>query len=93
MQKRIPPGWFAAPEQIQENHLTSPIPDVRNRRRDSPCWIFRRLRTSGIGLREALPEPVVWATILPARWGKGAVVPHSPGFPGAKLPLIAKFAP
>ena len=41
------PG-FIAPQQLQENHVASPIPDVRNRWRNSPSWILRRLRTSGI---------------------------------------------
>ena len=49
------PG-FMAPAQFPVNQVASPIPDVRNRWRNSPSWILRRLRTSGIGLREELPE-------------------------------------
>ncbi|CAG0998298.1 hypothetical protein ANRL2_03784 [Anaerolineae bacterium] len=51
--------------QIQENRVTSPIPDVRNRRRIQDGESLHRLRTSGIGLREALHAPVVRTSRLP----------------------------
>ncbi|MCZ7638028.1 MAG: glutamine amidotransferase [Verrucomicrobia bacterium] len=42
---------------MQENHVASPIPDVRNRRRIQSGKSLHRFRTSGMGLREAPLEP------------------------------------